>query len=221
MSSDTLQQHQLEKSLFPVGELEKPRVREIAAEHNLPVATKKDSTGICFIGERKFKDFLQRFLPAQPGDMVTPEGKVVGRHEGLMYYTYGQRKGLGIGGGHGHSNAPWFVVEKDLENNRLIVAQGEEHPLLYHQALIANHLFWTAGCLPEKKQLKAKIRYRQAEQPCRLIPLANDRLAVVFDQPQRAITPGQSIVFYDDDECLGGGIIQQRFSTESAMEHSL
>ncbi len=216
----TLQQHQLEKSLFPVGGLEKPRVREIAAEHGLPVAAKKDSTGICFIGERKFKDFLQRYLPAQPGEMVTPEGEVVGRHDGLMYYTLGQRRGLGIGGGHGRENLPWFVADKDLENNRLIVVQGE-HPLLYHDALIAGQVHWTAGTLPEKRQLRAKIRYRQQEQPCRIEPLPDGQLAVVFDTPQRALTPGQSVVFYDGDECLGGGIIERRFKHETELENAL
>ena len=217
----TLQQHQLEKSLFPIGELEKPRVREIAAAHRLPVANKKDSTGICFIGERKFRDFLSRYLPAQPGEMVTPEGKVVGEHQGLMYYTFGQRKGLGIGGGHGQDNRPWFAAEKDLENNRLIVVQGDDHPLLYHQALTATQLHWTAGAPPQKRHLKAKIRYRQSEQPCRLLPVDDERLAVVFDKPQRAVTPGQSIVFYDGDECLGGGVIEQRFTTENDMERQL
>ncbi len=217
----TLQQHQLEKSLFPIGELEKPRVREIAAAHGLPVATKKDSTGICFIGERKFRDFLSRYLPAQPGEMVTPEGKVVGQHMGLMYYTFGQRRGLGIGGGHGNDNRPWFAAEKDLENNRLIVVQGDDHPLLHHQALIADQLHWTAGEVPEKRDLKAKIRYRQTDQPCRIEPLPDGRVAVVFDQPQRAVTPGQSVVFYDGEECLGGGIIRQRFQTDSELEQSL
>ncbi|HIQ39684.1 MAG TPA: tRNA 2-thiouridine(34) synthase MnmA [Sulfurivirga caldicuralii] len=217
----TLQQHQLEKSLFPIGALEKPQVRALAAEQGLSVANKKDSTGICFIGERKFRDFLSRYLPAQPGEMVTPDGEVVGEHMGLMYYTFGQRKGLGIGGGHGQDNRPWFVAEKDLHHNRLIVVQGDDHPLLYHQALLADQLHWTAGTAPEKRQLHAKIRYRQADQPCRIEPLADGRVAVVFDQPQRAMTPGQSVVFYDGDECLGGGIIRQRFQHETQMEQAL
>ena len=217
----TLQQHQLEKSLFPIGELEKPRVREIAARHDLPVATKKDSTGICFIGERKFRDFLQRYLPAQPGEMMTPEGKVVGQHMGLMYYTIGQRRGLGIGGGHGQSNLPWFVADKDLENNHLIVVQGDDHPLLHHQALIADQLHWTAGHPPRQQALKAKIRYRQQEQPCRIVPLAENRLAVFFDRPERAVPRGQSIVFYHEEECLGGGIIQTRFYASSELEQLL
>ena len=217
----TLQPHQLEKSLFPIGGLEKPRVRQIAAEHDLPVATKKDSTGICFIGERKFRDFLSRYLPAQPGEMVTPEGEVVGRHMGLMYYTFGQRKGLGIGGGHGQDNRPWFAADKDLENNRLIVVQGDDHPLLYHRVLIADQLHWTAGELPQQRALKAKIRYRQADQPCHIHPLDDGRIAVVFDQPQRAVTPGQSVVFYNGDECLGGGIIRQRFQDEHQLEQAL
>lgn len=217
----TLQQHQLEKSLFPIGALEKPKVREIAAQHDLPVANKKDSTGICFIGERKFRGFLQCYLPAQPGEMVTPEGKVVGQHQGLMYYTFGQRKGLGIGGGMGEGNAPWFAAEKDLENNQLIVVQGDDHPLLYHQALITSNLSWTTGQLPDTTTLKAKIRYRQQEQPCRLMPLEEGRMAVVFEAPQRAVTPGQSIVFYQGDECLGGGVIDARFRDEKTMEQAL
>ncbi len=217
----TLQQHQLEKSLFPIGTLDKPKVRAIAAEHKLPVATKKDSTGICFIGERKFSEFLQRYLPAQPGEMVTPEGKVVGKHQGLMYYTFGQRKGLGIGGGMGENNAPWFAAEKDLENNRLIVVQGENHPLLYHQALVASNLSWTQGQAPDKSQLKAKIRYRQPEQPCHIQILPNGRIAVIFETPQRAVTPGQSVVFYDGDECLGGGVIETRYKDEKTLEQAL
>ncbi|QKI89075.1 tRNA 2-thiouridine(34) synthase MnmA [Thiomicrorhabdus xiamenensis] len=207
----TLQQHQLQKSLFPVGELNKPDVRRLAEEAGLITHDKKDSTGICFIGERKFKDFLQRFLPAQPGDIVDDQGNVIGKHDGLMYHTLGQRKGLGIGGGHGHGNDPWYAADKDLQNNRLIAVQGKEHPLLQHRYLVAGTLDWVSGETPPIKQpLKAKIRYRQPEQPCQIIEEKNGRLLVEFDENQTAIAPGQSVVFYNGDECLGGGVIEQR-----------
>jgi len=208
----TLQQHQLCKSLFPIGHLKKTKVREIAQSLNLVVAQKKDSTGICFIGERKFKDFLQRYLPAQPGDIVDEQGKIIGKHDGLMYHTLGQRKGLGIGGGQGQSNAPWYVADKDLKQNRLIAVQGSDHPLLNHRYLTANTLDWVnAQCPPLNTPLKAKTRYRQPEQPCQILCATADQITVAFDQPQTAITPGQSIVFYDGEKCLGGGIIQQRY----------
>ncbi len=197
---------QLKKALFPVGGLTKPQVRQIAEEAGLPVSKKKDSTGVCFIGERNFKKFLNGFLPAQPGDMVTPEGEVVGRHDGLMYYTLGQRRGLGIGGrGDGRS---FFVVDKDLKNNRLIVAQGEDHPLLYSKACTADQATFISDPLPESTpcRLTAKFRYRQADQPV-TVTRRGDRLFFVFDQPQRAVTPGQSAVLYDGPVCLGGGII--------------
>jgi len=211
----TLQQHQLCKSLFPIGHLEKPKVREIAEKLGLVVAKKKDSTGICFIGERKFKEFLQRYLPAQPGEIVDEAGQVIGRHDGLMYHTLGQRKGLGIGGGQGRSNAPWYAADKDLTNNRLIAVQGSDHPLLNHRYLIARTLDWVSGEMPPlRTPLKAKTRYRQPEQPCQIIAATPEQIIVAFDQPQTAITPGQSVVFYDGQKCLGGGIIQQRFHTE-------
>ena len=197
---------QLKKALFPVGNLTKSEVRRIAGEAGLPVSTKKDSTGVCFIGERNFKKFLQSFLPAQPGDMVTPEGETVGRHDGLMYYTLGQRRGLGIGGrGDGRS---FFVVDKDLKNNRLIVAQGEDHPLLYSQACTAQDATFVRAPLPENTpcRLTAKFRYRQSDQPV-TVTRRGSRLHFVFDAPQRAVTPGQSAVLYDGNECLGGGII--------------
>lgn len=207
----TLQQKALSRTLFPVGELEKPAVRALAEQAGLVVHDKKDSTGICFIGERKFKDFLQRYLPAQPGDIINPQGQVVGHHEGLMYYTLGQRKGLGIGGGHGESDAPWFVADKDLNQNQLIAVQGEDHPLLHHLALTAHQLDWVSGeCPALNTPLKAKIRYRQTEQPCQIKQQQDGRIWVVFDQPQKAVTPGQSIVFYQDQVCLGGGVIEQR-----------
>ena len=208
----TLQQDQLQKTLFPIGELEKPRVRQLAEEAGLVTHDKKDSTGICFIGERKFKDFLQRFLPAQPGDIIDDQGHVIGRHDGLMYHTIGQRKGLGIGGGHGRGdNAPWFAAEKNLQTNQLIAVQGKDHPLLQHAIVIANTLDWVSGTCPAlHTPLKAKLRYRQTEQPCQIVELSNGRIVVQFDEPQTAVAPGQSIVFYNGDECLGGGIIELR-----------
>ncbi|WP_029407431.1 tRNA 2-thiouridine(34) synthase MnmA [Thiomicrorhabdus sp. Milos-T2] len=207
----TLQQHQLQKSMFPVGELEKPEVRKLAEEAGFITHDKKDSTGICFIGERKFKDFLQQFIPAQPGDIIDDQGNVIGKHDGLMYHTLGQRKGLGIGGGHGTGNNPWYAADKDLKNNVLVAVQGKQHPLLQHQYLVADTLDWVSGeCPALNSPLKAKIRYRQAEQPCQIIEHKNDKIVVKFNEPQTAIAPGQSVVFYIEDDCLGGGIIEQR-----------
>ncbi len=203
----TLGQEQLARSLFPIGELKKPYVRQLAEEAGFDNYAKKDSTGICFIGERDFREFLSRYLPREPGEMRTPEGEVVGRHEGLSFYTIGQRQGLGIGGRAGSSPLPWYVVGKDLAANVLIVAQGHDHPWLLADALEANQLSWTAG-EPPKTPLRctAKTRYRQADQPCELT--VSDGIARLrFDRPQRAITPGQSVVLYLEDECLGGGII--------------
>jgi tRNA-specific 2-thiouridylase len=208
----TLQQNQLAKSLFPIGELEKSKVRELAQKAGFDTANKKDSTGICFIGERKFTEFLQRFLPAQPGEIITPDGDVIGQHQGLMYYTFGQRQGLGIGGLKTSSEEPWFVVDKNLQTNQLIAAQGHNHPLLLKQQLKASQLHWVSANAPSGQfTCKAKIRYRQTEQACHvLIDSENiDNCVVCFDEPQRAITPGQSIVFYDNNICLGGGIIDE------------
>jgi tRNA-specific 2-thiouridylase len=204
----TLQQHQLQRSLFPVGELEKSRVRELADIAGFTTARKKDSTGICFIGERKFRDFLQRFLPAQPGEIATPHGEIVGKHHGLMYYTLGQRQGLGIGGRKNAEETPWFVVDKDIQNNRLIVTQGHQHELLMKQFLVASQLHWVTAKPPSQLfECKAKIRYRQTEENCQVRMINDDIAEVCFPQAQRAITPGQSIVFYQTDICLGGGII--------------
>jgi len=201
-----LKKEQLQPVVFPVGHLTKPQIRQIAQENGLTVAAKKDSTGVCFIGERRFKPFLQQFLPAQPGDMRTLEGKVVGRHDGLMYYTPGQRKGLGIGGmGDGRA---WFVVKKDMEHNVLYVAQGEDHPMLYSDSLTASGPTWISGQAPaETFRCTAKVRYRQADQACQ-VQCVDGGLRVTFDQPQRAITPGQSVVFYNGEECLGGAVIE-------------
>jgi tRNA-uridine 2-sulfurtransferase len=203
-----LNQHQLKHALFPVGELEKPYVRELAEEADLRTAKKKDSTGICFIGERKFKDFLNQYLPAQPGLIKTPEGETVGKHQGLMFYTIGQRQGLGIGGTKNKSEAPWYVLEKDLENNILIAGQDHEHPLLMKLNLSANQLTWISGEEPSLPfSCFAKTRYRQQDQACVIEKIENEIAFVSFESPQRAITPGQSIVFYNKNICLGGGII--------------
>jgi len=208
----TLQQHQLENSLFPIGDLDKPEVRKLAEKAGFDTANKKDSTGICFIGERKFTEFLQRFLPAQPGDIITADVddgsiEVIGQHQGLMYYTLGQRQGLGIGGLKTASEEPWFVVDKNLETNQLIVAQGHSHPHLLKQQLGASQLHWVSGQAPSAHfNCKAKIRYRQIEQSC-TVKIKGSVCTVCFDEPQRAITPGQSIVFYQENVCLGGGVI--------------
>lgn len=196
-------------SLFPVGELEKPEVRRIAEEHGLVTHNKKDSTGICFIGERRFKDFLQQYLPAQPGEIQTPDGKVIGEHMGLMYHTIGQRQGLGIGGVKGANEEPWFVVQKDLTRNVLVVVQGTDHPLLFTNHLIAQQAHWINSTPPATEfRCTAKTRYRQPDQECRVKVMSDGTLDVHFDQPQRAVTPGQSVVFYQDDICLGGAVIE-------------
>lgn len=214
---------QLGKTLFPVGELEKPAVRQLAEEHDLITHNKKDSTGICFIGERRFKDFLEQYLPAQEGEIVTDQGQVIGQHSGLMYHTMGQRQGLGIGGVKNAPDAPWYVVDKDLERNQLVVVQGDQHPLLYHKTLSATSMHWING-EPSETVLRchAKIRYRQPDQACevtiKVVGSEDDsgrindsgRIEVVFDEPQRAVTPGQSIVLYDGERCLGGAVIESR-----------
>ncbi len=206
----------LERSLFPVGELEKPEVRDIAARHGFITHDKKDSTGICFIGERKFKDFLQRYLPATPGVIETVDGEVVGQHHGLMYHTYGQRQGLGIGGLQKHSEAPWYVVGKDLQRNVLLVAQGNDNPWLFSSALRATQVSWI-NRLPPTLPLSctAKIRYRQADQTCFVEhdgeQDGEQAVRVTFTAPQRAVTPGQTIVFYDGEVCLGGAVIEQYY----------
>ncbi len=205
----TLGQKQLAKSLFPIGTIHKPEIRALAEKAGFINHGKKDSTGICFIGERKFSEFLQRYLPTQPGLMQTPDGITVGEHQGLMYYTLGQRQGLGIGGVKNASEEPWFVLQKDLQNNTLIVGQGHNHPLLFHSGLEATQLDWVSDQnLTETLHCQAKIRYRQSDQECIVEPLAPDRCRVTFKAPQRAVTPGQSIVFYAGEICLGGGVIE-------------
>jgi len=200
---------ELEKTLFPVGEIEKPEVRKLAERHDLATAKKKDSTGICFIGERRFKDFLQQYLPAQPGDIHSLEGEHLGRHHGLMYHTIGQRQGLGIGGLANHRDAPWYVVDKDLDNNVLLVAQGNDHPALFQSSLHTRDVYWVAGEAPAMPLCcVAKVRYRQADQAC-TISVAGEGYDVAFEAPQRAVTPGQSVVFYRDELCLGGGVIER------------
>ena len=213
----TLSHQQIAQSLFPVGELSKPEVRRIAEDLELVTAKKKDSTGICFIGERKFRDFLGRYLPAQPGEIVTVDGQTVGEHQGLMYHTLGQRKGLGIGGLKESSDDPWYVVDKDVANNRLIVAQGADHPRLMSVGLIAQQLHWVdRQPLRAPLQCAVKTRYRQEDIPCVVTPLDDDRIEVRFGQPVAAVTPGQSAVFYLGEICLGGGIIEQRLPLVSA-----
>ncbi|HTN33327.1 MAG TPA: tRNA 2-thiouridine(34) synthase MnmA [Marinobacter sp.] len=197
------------RTLFPVGELEKTEVRRIAEEQGFITYDKKDSTGICFIGERKFTDFLKQYLPAQPGDIVTPEGKVIGRHQGLMYHTIGQRQGLKIGGLSDFGDEPWYVAEKDLTRNALVTVQGKNHPLLFSRGLLSGPVDWVAGEPPAARfRCKAKTRYRQPDQSCE-VWVMNKGVKVIFDDVQRAVTPGQSVVFYDGDICLGGGVIEE------------
>jgi tRNA-specific 2-thiouridylase len=203
----TLGQEQLSRTLFPLGELPKPEVRRIAEEAGFITHDKKDSTGICFIGERRFREFLGRYIPAQPGEMRTPDGELIGEHAGLMYYTLGQRQGLGIGGRKNSTGEPWFVAGKDMETKTLYVVQGD-HPWLWSQNLKAEQLSWVAGKEPDFPcRGAAKTRYRQPDQPCTITKDEDGRIHVEFDDKQRAVTPGQSVVFYQDDNCLGGGII--------------
>ncbi len=205
-----LTQAQLSRALFPIGELRKTEVRRLAAEAGLPNQAKKDSTGICFIGERPFREFLERYLPRHPGDMRTPDGKRVGMHQGLMYYTIGQRQGLGIGGSKSGSGEPWFVVGKDIPSNTLVVAQGHDHPLLLKSDLDAADASWLSGKAPSGSEwpaLAAKTRYRQMDAPCSLVTDGQSKFSLHFRDPQWAITPGQSAVLYAGDICLGGGVI--------------
>lgn len=204
-----LNQNQLSKSLFPLGEISKTHVRKIAMKNNLITANKKDSTGICFIGERDFTDFLQTYLPKQQGDIVDESGQFIKHHDGLAFYTIGQRKGLEIGGGFGNSGKPWFVMDKDVEHNKLIVTQGD-NCALYHQNLTASNPHWIGKMPKFPLKCSAKIRYRQTSQSCIITSQDLKSLQVSFTEKQRAITPGQSVVFYKNTVCLGGGIIENR-----------
>jgi tRNA-uridine 2-sulfurtransferase len=213
----TLGQRPLSHALFPVGHLPKPEVRRIAEENGFINHAKKDSTGICFIGERRFKDFLNRYLPANPGAIKTVDGKTIGQHDGLMYYTLGQRQGLGIGGRQDAKESPWYVATKNLENNVLIVTQDREHPLLMSNRLTCSQVHWVSDSEPSWEtiptlQCTAKTRYRQSDQACSISRLDNQTYAVDFPEAQWAVTPGQSVVFYDGENCLGGGIIETRQS---------
>ena len=201
-------QRALCRSLFPLGGLVKTEVRELARRAGFPNHKKKDSTGICFIGERRFRDFLAQYLPANPGDIETSDGTVIGRHDGLMYYTPGQRQGLGIGGIAGADHQPWFVLGKDLDRNVLVVGQGHDHPMLFSNTLVADQLHWTQGAPPAAHfSCLARCRHRQPQQRCQVTTIDASRVRVLFERPQRAITAGQAVVLYLNNECLGGGII--------------
>ena len=220
-----LSQAQLSKTMFPLGEIAKTEVRSIAASIGLPNAKKKDSTGICFIGERPFREFLNRYLPTRPGPMKTPDGKTVGEHVGLAFYTLGQRKGIGIGGSKSGSGEPWFVASKDMATNTLYVVQGHDHEWLLSHKLVAGNTSWVSGAPPEQgTRCGAKTRYRQADAACVFGALDASadgaRFALTFDEPQWAVTPGQSAVLYDGDVCLGGGIIESAQPVTSATEPS-
>ena len=211
-----LNQDQLSKVMFPIGDIEKSRVREIAEEAQLSTAKKKDSTGICFIGERNFKDFLSNYLPAQQGDMRTMTGEKQGRHDGLMYYTIGQRHGLGIGG----SGEPWFVIGKDLKTNTLLVGQGFHHDALYSDSLTAVDVgFTTSKELPQEFTCTAKFRYRQADTAVTVKMTGTTTAEVIFDNPVRAITPGQAVVLYNGEECLGGGTIDTVIKNGKTLDY--
>lgn len=204
-----LGQEQLAATRFPIGHLPKAHVRRLAHEAGLPTAAKKDSTGICFIGERDFRSFLSTYLPARSGEIRSVDGEVLGHHEGVFYYTLGQREGLNLGGVKGRPQAPWYVVAKDVAGNVLFVDQGSDSRLLMSGRLLASGPSWTAGHAPAPAFIcTAKTRYRQADEPCRVQVRDDGHLEVVFERPQRAVTPGQSVVFYDGEECLGGAVIE-------------
>ena len=202
-----LNQTQLAHSRFPLGTLKKPEVRALAQRHGLITHNKKDSTGICFIGERPFRDFLSRYLPVQAGPICTLAGREIGAHEGIHFYTLGQRQGLGIGGVRGYPEEPWYVVGKDLQNNVLTVAQGHDHPALFSAGMVVTNMNWIAAAPPLPFAGTVKTRYRQTDQPCTITTRDGNKVTVHFSQPQRAVTPGQYAVFYHGAECLGGGII--------------
>ncbi len=208
-----LNQQQLGKSLFPLGNLSKPQVRQLAEELNLHIHNKKDSTGICFIGERKFRDFLEKYIDNNQGDIIDIEGNIIGSHQGTTFFTIGQRQGLGIGGVSTASEQPWYVVDKRLETNQLVVAQGSDHPALFNNSLIIEKMHWIDRPYNQSiSSIQAKIRYRQSHQDCHALELDNGQWQLNFDQAQRAVTPGQYAVLYDKQHCLGGGIISHRIN---------
>jgi tRNA-specific 2-thiouridylase len=213
-----ISQEQLRHAIFPVGDLTKKEVRAIAKEANLYTADKKDSTGICFIGERNFHQFLKNYLPSQPGDMVTLDGKVVGTHDGLMYYTIGQRKGLGIGGNHDFDNAAWFVCGKDLEKNQLLVGQGHDSEYLLSNRCIASNCNWICDIPEDGKEYGAKFRYRQSDNKVTIKKLPGNKIDVYYDNV-RAVTPGQAVVLYDGEVCLGGAIIDEVYMNEERRKY--
>ena len=204
----TLGQAQLLKTIFPIGGLEKSRVRDLAKTAGLAIHKKKDSTGICFIGERKFRQFLSQYIAIRPGDIKTLAGETIGRHEGAAFYTIGQREGLGIGGVKGHPQGAWFVTGKDQQTNEVYVTQGHDHPALMSTYLRADSVHWISGDVPDAPfSCTAQTRYRQKDEACEVKPIGEDLIEVTFTRPQRAVTPGQSVVFYRGEECLGGAII--------------
>jgi len=204
-----LTQAQLQRVMFPLGEMPKSEVREIAARIGLANARKKDSTGICFIGERPFRDFLNRYLPTKPGPMATPDGEIIGEHVGLAFYTLGQRRGIGMGGRADASPEPWYVLAKEMSTNTLVVGQGHDHPMLQSRRVALDQMHWIAGAEPKGDpiDLTAKTRYRQTDARCRLVSQAGDQAVFEFEEPQWAVTPGQSLVVYQGEQCLGGGFI--------------
>ncbi len=216
----TLGQEQLASTLFPVGELSKPEVRALAEQQKFDVFNKKDSTGICFIGERNFKEFLAQYIDGSAGEVRTIDELAIAQHEGLMFHTLGQRQGLGIGGVRGFPDKPWYVLHKDLAHNVLYVGQEHDHPWLLAKELRASQLSWVSGAAPGAgAHVSAKVRYRQADQRCVVREVDQDRMEIVFEQPQRAITPGQSIVLYDGENCLGGGIIDWADTPPARSDH--
>jgi len=218
-----LTQEQLDPVLFPLGDMTKRDVRALARREGLPTHAKKDSTGICFIGERPFREFLARYLPKQSGPMRTPDGVVVGRHQGLAYYTLGQRQGLGIGGTQGGSGEPWFVAGKDPASNALLVVQGRDDRRLYSSVMETGPMHWIAGTAPQKSRLAAKTRYRMPDASCVLDPLQPPEFhwRARFDSPQWAPTPGQYLVIYDGDVCLGGGVISASPFADALSERAI
>ena len=216
-----LEQSQLERAVFPVGALAKGEVRELARSFELHNHARKDSTGVCFIGERPFKSFLERYIPRNPGPVLNLDGRELGSHDGLMFYTIGQRQGLGIGGRSYGSGSPWYVAAKDLQRNALLVAQGRDHPALYADELEADGVHWISGSAPALPlRCQAKIRYRQPDQACIVEPAPGGRVLVRFHRPQWAVSPGQTVVFYSGEECLGGATIREATAHRNAMEPS-